>query len=343
MKPINMADDSHILSPPEMAARLAVLAEGAKADYYGNGGAVEVFEQQVAAFLGKERAMMFPTGTLGNLLVLQRLAGGAPARVVVHRQSHLFNDAGDNLAQLAGLTMVPLEDEGAGFAAASLQSEIERTRSARIVSRIGAVAIESPSRRLHGRRFGAGLPEVIELAREHGLPLFLDGARMLIECAWTGQSPADAAAPFDAVYMSLYKYLAAPFGCILAGSAALFDGMYHDRRRFGGSLYQMWPAAVLAADALPRQASLLAEARSVGERVIALLIDAGLPVTVFDDGSNVFLLECAHAPEEAVARASAIGIKILEPSGRTLSLKINETWIGRDSVDIVSRLRRLLE
>jgi len=80
MKLINMADDSHVPPPPEMSALLADLSKEAKADYYGQGGAVEAFETQVARFLGKERAVMFPTGTLGNQLTLQRLTGGAPVR-----------------------------------------------------------------------------------------------------------------------------------------------------------------------------------------------------------------------------------------------------------------------
>jgi len=50
------------------------------------------------------------------------------------------------------------------------------------------------------------------------------------------------------VYLSFHKYLHAPFGCVIAGPTALFEGLHHRRRRFGGSLYQMWPAAVLAAD-----------------------------------------------------------------------------------------------
>lgn len=338
MKPINMADDSHILPPPEMSALLAELSKEADADYYGQGGAVEAFETQVAQFLGKERAVMFPTGTLGNALTLQRLTGGAPARVIVHRQSHLFNDAGDNLSQLSGLTMVPLEGDGAGYSSAQLKAEISRTNSARVGARIGAVTVESPSRRLHGRRFGRELSDVLEVARAEGLPLFLDGARMLIECAWTGQTPSEMAAPFDAVYMSLYKYLKAPFGCVVAGPAALFQGIHHDRRRFGGSLYQMWPAAVLAADALPRQADLWASARAVGDSCIPYLKASARPVTTFDDGTNVLMFDCRSSAATLKAAGDAVGLKFLPPSGGCLSVKINETWIGHDPQKIADRL-----
>lgn len=341
MTRINMADDSHVPSPPEMSALLADLSRDASADYYGQGGAVEAFEKQVAAFLGKEQAVMFPTGILGNMMALQRLSGGAPSRVVVHRHSHLFNDSGDNLSQLAGLTMVPLEGEGAGFSAQQLGAEIARTASARVGSRIGAVVVESPSRRLDGRRFGSELQGVIDTARGAGLPLYLDGARVLIECAWTGQSPAAMAAPFDMVYLSLYKYLKAPFGCIVAGPSAMFKDMNHDRRRFGGSLYQMWPAAVLAADALPRQEKLWSQARKVGEACIDLLTAQGHHLTLHPDGTNVFLCPCNVAPDVVKAAGAAESVSLLPPAAGKLAIKINETWIGQDPASLAERLTRV--
>lgn len=343
MTPINMADDSDILSPTDMAKRLAALTPGVEADYYGQGGAVAAFEAQVAAFLGKERAVMFPTGTLGNQLALGRLTGGAPARVIVHRQSHLFNDAGDNLSQLSGLTMVPLDGTGAGYSAEALKAEIARARSARVAARIGAVAVESPSRRLSGRRFGPELDGVISLARDAGLPLFLDGARMLIECAWSGQSPAEMAAPFDVVYLSLYKYLNAPFGCVIAGPSDLFEDIHHDRRRFGGSLYQMWPAAVLAADSLPRQAGIWTEVRRVGEDCIRLLEASHRPPVVHPDGTNVLEFPCSASAGAVEAAGARFGLKFLPSASGVLPVKMNETWIGHDPESLVERLLGALD
>ena len=190
---------------------------------------------------------MFPTGTLANLLAMRVLAGTGGGRVIVHAQSHLFSDSGDNLSLLGGLTMLPLADRGAGFSAAAVSSEIERAHDARVESHVRCIAIESPSRRLFGARFPADdLAAVIRIAQAERIPLFLDGARMLIEAAYIDKEPAAIAAPFDIVYLSLYKYLGAPFGCVLAGRAGQLDNLFHERRRFGGSLYQMWPAAILA-------------------------------------------------------------------------------------------------
>ena len=60
--------------------------------------------------------------------------------------------------------------------------------------------------------------------------------------------------------MSLWKYLNAASGAILAGPRALLDGLYHERRMFGGSLPHAWPYAAVALHFLDGFAERFAEA-----------------------------------------------------------------------------------
>jgi len=342
---VSLVDDAQLLSPAQMAQALADLTRDGsiKADYYGNGGAVAAFEAKIARQLGKQRAVMFATGTLANLMAIRCLAGPAPARILVHRDSHFFNDSGDNLAAVGGYTMVPLAGDGAddgagfgaGFGADAVAAEIARAADARVASRIGAIAIESPSRRLAGRRFGVdNIRAISELARANRIPMLLDGARMLIECAFSGQTPAQMAAPFDLVYVSLYKYLDAPFGCVLAGRSAMLDQLYHDRRRHGGGLYRMWPAAVLADAALDRQAALWPRIIAHGDAVLDRL-DRSPQISVerFSDGTNAVRLEIDGAPpdpDRMRAKAADLGLRLPAPQDRSLIVKINASWLSRD-------------
>jgi len=346
---VSLAHDGPEPTPREMAERLAQLtADGTvEADYYGNGGAVAAFEARIAAFLGQERAVIFPTGTLANLMGMRLLAGTAGGRVVVHRLSHLFNDSGENLSLLGGFTMVPLDDRGPGYSAEALAAEIARAADARVATRIGCVAIESPARRAYGARFPAADREaVIALAREHGIPLFLDAARMPIEAAYADLAPEVLAAPFDLVYLSLYKYLGAPFGCVLAGPRALLDEVYHDRRRFGGGLAQMWPAAVLAQYHLDGHMARWQAAIPVGEAVAAALAEAdGLAVERIPDGTNIFLLRRAGRPFDKArldAEAAAAGLALPAPAGDVLPLRVNETWTRLPAEEITARLLSVL-
>ena len=76
--------------------------------------------------------------------------------------------------------------------------------------------------------------------------MHLDGARLFIASAYTGISPAEYAAQFDTVYVSLWKYFNCGIGAILAGPKTVLDGMFHVRRMFGGNLAVGWNAALVA-------------------------------------------------------------------------------------------------
>lgn len=342
---ISLAHDGPELPPRQMSALLADLtAKGSVSpDYYSNGGAVAELEAAMAELLGKERAVMFPTGTLANLMALRQLAGTDGGRVIVHRQSHLFNDSGENLSRLGGFTMVPLDDKGAGFSVDAVNAEIIRCANARVATKLGCIAVESPVRRLHGARFPADdLADIVGLAKDEGLKLFLDGARLMIEAAYTGNPPDRIAAPFDMVYVSLYKYLGAPFGCVIAGDADLLDGLYHDRRRFGGGLYQSWPAAVLALHHLPGHLDRWRDAIVCGEAVIdQLQKDSGFAVKRIENGTNIFLITDLDAAIDATALAVGsldAGLYLPALTGNTLAIKVNETWSRWDPERLASTL-----
>lgn len=346
---VSFAHDGPELSPRQMSARLAELtADGSvEADYYSNGGAVSALEKAMAELLGKQRAVMFPTGTLANLLALRLLGGTGGGRIVVHRDSHLFNDSGDNLSQLGGFTMVPLNDAGAGYSADAVRGEIARCANARVATKLAGIAIESPVRRHHGARFPSEeLAKIVALAKGDGIPLFYDGARLMIEAAYTGRDPAEIVAPYDLVYVSLYKYLGAPFGCVIAGGAEMLDGLCHDRRRFGGGLYQSWPAALLALDHLPGHLDRWRGAIKRSEAVIdRLAADDRITVERVANGTNVFLLGCPAAEMDKGrldAAAEREGVKLPAPSDGNLAIKINETWTRWDADRLAATLIRIV-
>src|SRR5215211_9190633 len=71
---VQFRSDGLALSPVDHANLLAQLAAGIEVDDYSRHGVVEKLEQQMAALLGKEMAVYFPTGTMANHLALRLLA-----------------------------------------------------------------------------------------------------------------------------------------------------------------------------------------------------------------------------------------------------------------------------
>jgi len=103
------------------------------------------------------------------------------------------------------------------------------------------------------REIGGQLPawEELEAIKAHckarGAHLHMDGARLWEAAAGMGRSPAELAAGFDSVYVSLYKGIGGMAGAVLAGSAAFVARAAEWFRRQGGDVYQRSPYVVAAA------------------------------------------------------------------------------------------------
>jgi threonine aldolase len=328
---VRMTGDGPELTPSEYVALLArlVAERESEMDEYGLGGPAEEMEKRFAALLGKERALFFPTGTLANHVAIRTLAASR-RRVIVQDASHVYNDTGDSAQSLSGLNLVPLAPGRATFSWPDVQKVLERTAGGRVRSDVGVVSIESPVRRLRGELFERpALEDVCAQARSRGIRLHLDGARAFVAAAYTGVTPAQYAAPFDTVYVSLWKCFGAPNGAILAGPADVIDGLFHVRRAFGGALWSVWPFALVASHLADGFVDRLRRGIAVSEAFLqALSGDSRLAVERVAGGSNVVALRLREGTPAAFARrVRAQGIELPAPTADgQFVLKVNETW-----------------
>ncbi len=338
---VAMWGDGIALQPTAYASLLARLTAdaGPEADRYLLGGAIAQFEQRWAALLGKEAAIFMPSGTLANQLALRALAGER-RRVVVPEMSHVHNDTGDACQTLSGLTLLPLGAGRAGFDLDEIEATLARTASGRVAAEVGAILIESPVRRRAGELFDRdAMLRIAAFAGERGIGLHLDGARLFVASAYTGIAPAEYAAPFDTVYVSLWKCFNSGIGAILAGPRRLLEGMHHARRMFGGNLWQGWPAALVAQHYMDGFIDRLRNAIGVSEAFYAGIADLpGIRVEPVANGTNVrhLHLEGIDA-DRATARLAERGIDLppVAPDGR-VSLTVNETWNRRSAAELIA-------
>ncbi len=289
--------DGEPSTPATMAARLADIAatRGIAPDSYSLGGVVEELEAKMAAVLGKEAAVFMPSGTLANHLAIRKLCGERP-RAIVQEQSHLYNDTGDCVQRLSGINLIALAQGGVCFTLDDVCRAVDMARGGRVSNPIGALMIESPVR----RQFGQTAPiedmkAITDYCRAENIGTHLDGARLFMSSAASGVPPAEYAAMFDTVYVSLYKYLAAPFGAILAGTRELCAEMFQDRRMFGGGLASSALAAALALNELEDFQNRFAQAMSKAKELFAQLDRlGGVRVKTYARGSNIFRMELAQ-------------------------------------------------
>jgi threonine aldolase len=246
--------------PVRAAALLAGIAPDTAVDTYGDGGVVAELEAEVAALLGKPAAVFLPSGIMAQQAVLRVHADRRGRRTVLHHpMCHLASHEEQALERLHGLTRRPVGEAHRLIALADLETVAEPP---------AALLLELPQRDLGGEQ--PPLDEVAAQAawaRERGAAVHLDGARLWESSAGYERAPADIAGLFDSVYVSFYKGIGALAGCCVAGEEDVVAEVREWRRRLGGTLYGLWPAAAsalgLLRERLPRMPRYLEHARAI--------------------------------------------------------------------------------
>ena len=331
--------------PPEaLIRRLAEISCKIEQDSYSQGGIVEQLEKRFAQMLGKEAALFFPTGTMANHLAIRKLCG-VNARAVVPEQSHLYHDSGDCVSRLSNINLIPLAKGRPCFNQEELEEAFDQARSGRVSTPIGAVMIESPVRRQMGQVVPFDqIQEMTDFCRGNNMPTHLDGARLYMMSAATGISPQEYSQCFDTVYVSLYKYFGAPFGAILAGTSEFVEGLFHDRRMFGGGLASSWVAAALALngaeDFEARFQDAMAQGRDLIAKVNAL---SGISIEAYENGSNIYPVAFdSHVDIKKCASALRDEGVILPTSETGAQMTINTTLLRKENSVILQAFKYAL-
>ena len=240
----------------ELAAQ-AALVEGGYTDepaglfdVYGKGLWTDEFQAQVAADLGKEAGLFMPTGVCAQAAALCVHAGlplasrsALKKSFVTHATSHLLIWEDKSYSDLLGLTAITAGEKHRPLTAADVEAELKRLRAVGLSP--CCVVIELPWRELGCTATPwEELLAMRSLADKYGVPLHMDGARLLEIAPYYGKSPAEIAALFDSVYVSFYKGLGALSGAMLLGSASLVAAATPWRRRLGGNAYTALPMAL---------------------------------------------------------------------------------------------------
>jgi threonine aldolase len=308
------------------------------ADTYLVSGAVAELEQTMATLLGKEDACFMATGTLANNLAVRVLCGEHKHAIVQH-ESHLYQDESDAASFLSGLNLVPL---GAGKAAPTYEevaAAIDVAEKSPYPIKVGAISIESPVRRADGASVPYELvAQIAKLAHAKGIAMHLDGARLLLLSGTPGFDLPRYTALFDTVYVSLYKYLGAPFGAILSGTKETIAKARELRHIYGGLIYHGWMAALPALDAVGGFQQRMTAAHGASEKLLSGLQAAGgFEVRRVENGSNIIFVQVAPARANGlVERLLKQDIHVRPLHDGRLTLMVNETILRRTPDELIA-------
>ncbi len=329
---VNLISDTQTRPTEPMRRAMAEAAVGD--EQRGDDPSTNRLCEMVAELLGKETAVFLPSGTMCNqVAVLVHCQSGE--EIIADETAHIITSEGAGAAALAGAWVRPLKGRNGIFSAEQVRAAIRpRNRNA---PRTRLVAVEQTSNRGGGSVWPlAAIEDVASVAREHGLALHMDGARLLNAVVASGVSARQFAAPFDSVWLDLSKGLGCPVGGVLAASADFIDEAWRWKHRLGGAMRQSGVLAAAGIYALEHHVERLAEdhanAKLFAERIAAL---PGIELQPPNVETNLVFFDVSGAgltAEQVVAGLLRRGIRI-GAEGEHQLRAVTHLDVGREGVE----------
>lgn len=241
MEIIDLRSDT--VSHPTSKMREAMANANVGDDVYGEDPTVNQLEAEAARMLGKEAGLFVTSGTQGNLVsILAQVQRGE--EVILGDKAHTFVYEGGGIATLGGVIphTVPVHQDG------TLDlDDIRRAIRGNNVHfpRTRMISLENTQGTVGGMPLSVEYTEAVgDIAREHGLKLHIDGARLFNAAVACNVPASELSKSADSVTFCLSKGLCAPVGSMIVGSQEMIDEARRVRKVVGGGLRQ---AGILAA------------------------------------------------------------------------------------------------
>lgn len=234
---------SDTVTKPTPAMREAMSRAEVGDDVFGEDPTVNQLEQLAAARLGKEAGLLVSSGTMGNLVSLLTHTRRGD-EVIVGDKSHIISAEVAGAACLGSVQLRPVRNDERGCLN---EADVEETIRPENVHfpRTGLICFENTHNRCNGSALTPQeMAPVVHVARRHGIPIHIDGARIFNAAVALQLDVAELAREADSVQFCLSKGLAAPVGSVIVGGRNFIERARKYRKMVGGGMRQ---AGVLAA------------------------------------------------------------------------------------------------
>jgi threonine aldolase len=263
---------SDTITQPTPAMRRAMAKAEIGDDLHGEDPTTHRLEEMSAEILGKEAALFVASGTMADLIAFLVLCKPG-SEIIMEENSYTYWSEAGGWARFGGLASRRLK----GVMGVPSLKDIENAIRPHDLFEppTGAICVENP----HNWAGGVIIPietvqSIADVGHRHGVPLYVDGARLFNAAVAMGKRASSLAAPADAVMFCLSKGLCCPVGAILAGSKAFVEKARFTRQALGGGMAMPGILAAAGIVALETMVDRLAEdnanARLLAEGIAAL-------------------------------------------------------------------------
>src|SRR5205823_7216989 len=291
---------------PTAGMRAAMSAAEVGDDVFGDDPTVNRLQERVAALLGKQAALFVPSGTMSNQICVKTHTQPQD-EVLLEATCHIYLYEAGGPAVHSGVTCRTFEGDYGILDLCQLEGKIRPDNEHLVRTRL--VCLENTHNRGGGRVYPLEKIQAINgWAREHGLAMHLDGARLWNAIVATGIPAAEWAAPFDSVSVCFSKGLGAPVGSALAGTREFVAKARRVRKLFGGAMRQVGILAAAALYALDHHVERLAEDHRNAQVIAQAVTDTpGLRLDPPEVETNLIWVEMD--PDLGTARDIALKLK----------------------------------
>ena len=291
---------SDTVTKPTAGMRQAMAYAEVGDDVYGEDPTVNRLEAMAAELLGKEAGLFVPTGVMGNQLCL-RLHTNPGDEVLIESSAHIIRYEGGSASSMSGVQLCCVSGTRGLLSPEAVEVAIRRPD------------LHTPPTTLlcleqtHNVGGGSVYPletmqQISGIARQHGLALHLDGARLFHAVVKTGVPAAEYATVFDTVSFCLSKGLGAPVGSIIVSNTERIQKLRRLRKVFGGGMRQVGILAAAGIYALEHHVTRLAEDHEHAQ-YLATLLQAIPSIEVDVDAieTNIVLFQVLHSSKSTDA------------------------------------------
>jgi threonine aldolase len=302
---------SDTVTRPTPAMRRAMAEAEVGDDVLDGDPTVRRLEEQVAALLGKDAGLFFPSGTMANQTALWVHASPG-TEILLDAGAHIINWEMAGAAALAGVQVRPVTaGEGRAVASAADLERALRPRSPH--APLAALACVENTHNGAGGMIAsvAELSAMRDVATAAGLPVHMDGARLWNAHVATGVALTEFARTADSVMLSFSKGLGCPVGAILVGDAQLVQRAHMVRKRLGGGMRQSGILAAAALHALEHHLARLADDHAAA-RTFARIVEGAGGAHVVPPDTNIVMVDLPEGTTSGavVAAAAEQGVRI---------------------------------
>ncbi|XP_038634185.1 threonine aldolase 1 [Scyliorhinus canicula] len=239
---------SDAVTRPSPAMRAAMAAARVGYDIFEEDPTVNELQRRAAELFGMEETLFVPSGTMANLISVMCHCPERGAELIVGDQAHIHLCEQGGVAQIAGIHSRVVRNLPDGtFDLNEVESKI-RNSSGTHCPQTSVICLENTQNFTGGRIPPLSfLQEVRDLSDRYGLPIHIDGARLMNAAVALDVKASEILRLCDSVSVCLNKGLGSPIGSLIGGRKEFINQAIRVRRVLGGLMRQ---AGVLAAAGL---------------------------------------------------------------------------------------------